>query len=88
VLKTNYLKRYCGQTLEVNEDTADRNPDGLTGQRKTQGNWIVETGGRMARREVTGDMCLRRPRPTHGCRADDDDDDDDFTKTYKPCRSH
>ena len=26
---------------------------------------------------VAGDICLRRPRPTQGCRADDDDDDDD-----------
>jgi len=25
--KTNCLKRYCGQTLEVNEDVADRNQD-------------------------------------------------------------
>jgi len=23
---------------------------------------------------VAGDICLRRPRPTLGCRADDDDD--------------
>jgi hypothetical protein len=22
--------------------------------------------------EVAGNICLRRPRPTHGCRADDD----------------
>jgi hypothetical protein len=48
----------------------------------------------MPRIEVAGDICLRRPRPTRGCRADDDDDDDDdddaddFTKKYKPCRSH
>jgi hypothetical protein len=27
-----YLKRYRGQTLEVNEDVADRNQDGLTGR--------------------------------------------------------
>ena len=26
--------------------------------------------------EVAGDSCLRRPRLTQGCRADDDDDDD------------
>ena len=26
-----YLKRYYGQTLEVNDDVADRNQDGLTG---------------------------------------------------------
>jgi len=29
----------------------------------------------MPRIEVAGDICLRRPRPTQGCRADDDDDD-------------
>jgi hypothetical protein len=46
----------------------------------TQGNWVVEIGGRMPRIEVAGDICLRRPRPTQGSRADgdvDDDDDDD-----------
>jgi len=26
----------------------------------------------MHRIEVVGDICLRRPRPTQGCRADDD----------------
>ena len=26
--------------------------------------------------EVAGDIYWRRPRPTHGCRADDDDDGD------------
>jgi hypothetical protein len=31
----------------------------------------------MPRIEVAGDICLRRPRTTQGCRADDDDDDDD-----------
>jgi len=31
----------------------------------------------MPRTEVAGDICLRRPRPTQGCRADDEDDDDD-----------
>ena len=31
----------------------------------------------MPRIEVAGDICLRRPGPTQGCRADDDDDDDD-----------
>jgi hypothetical protein len=35
----------------------------------------------MPRGEVAGDICLRKPRPTQGCRAvdDDDDDDDDYT---------
>jgi hypothetical protein len=27
--------------------------------------------------EVAGDICLRRPRSTQGCRPNDDDDDDD-----------
>jgi hypothetical protein len=72
-MKTNYLKRYCGQILEVNEDEADRNQDGLTGWRKTQGYWVVEIGRRMSRIEVAGDIGLRRLRPTQGCGADDDD---------------
>jgi hypothetical protein len=32
----------------------------------------------MPRIDVAGDICLRRPRSTQGCRADDDDDDDDI----------
>jgi hypothetical protein len=36
----------------------------------------------MPRIEVAGDICLRRPRPTQGCRTDDDDDDDDETGSY------
>ena len=72
-MKTVYLKRYCGQTLEVTEDVADRNQDGFTGWRKTQGNWVVEIGGRMPRIEEDGDICLRRPRPTQSLRADDND---------------
>jgi hypothetical protein len=38
------------------------------------GNWVVEIGGRMPRIEAAGDICLRRPRPTQECRAEDDDD--------------
>ena len=76
-MTTNYLKRYCEQTLEVNDDVADRNQDGLMGQIKTQVNRVVEIGWRMPRIEIAGEMCLRLPRPTQGCRADDDDDDDD-----------
>jgi hypothetical protein len=49
----------------------------LTGWRKTQGNWVVEIGERILRIEDDGDICLRRPRPTQVCRAEDDDDDDD-----------
>jgi len=30
-MTTNYLKRYYGQNLEVSEDVADRNQDGLMG---------------------------------------------------------
>ena len=66
-----------GKPLEVNEDLADRNQDGLTGYRKTQGNWVLEIGWQMSRIEVGGDICLRRPWPTQCCRVHDDDDDDD-----------
>jgi hypothetical protein len=41
--KTNYLKKYYTQTLEIKKDVADRNQDGLTGWRKTQKSWAVET---------------------------------------------
>ena len=40
-------------------------------------NWMVEIAWRLPSTEVAGDICLKRPRPTEGCRADDDDDDDD-----------
>jgi len=30
-MKMNYLNGYCGQILEVKEDVADRNQDGLLG---------------------------------------------------------
>ena len=37
--------------------------------------------------EVAGNICLRRSRPTKGCRADEDDDnehgDDDSRRDYK-----
>ena len=36
----------------------------------------------MPRIEVSGDICLRRPRPAQGCRLDDDDDDDDEDDDY------
>jgi hypothetical protein len=64
-----------GQTLEVNEDVADWNKDGLTGQRKTQENWAVEISWHLPQIKVAGNICLRRPRPTQSCRANDDDDD-------------
>ena len=61
---------------------ADRNQDGLTGYRKTQGKWVAEIGWRLPR--VAGDIWLRMPRPIEGCGydngdgdGDDDDDDDD-----------
>jgi hypothetical protein len=49
---------------------------------KTHGNWVVEIPGRMPKIEVTGDICLRRPRPFQGCRADDDDDNDSVPAEY------
>jgi hypothetical protein len=52
----NKLQRYYGQTLEFYEDVADRYQDGLRGQRKTQGNWVVEIGLRLPRIEIAGDM--------------------------------
>jgi len=73
----NYLKRYCGQMLEAIKDMVDQNQDGLMGWRKTQGNWVIEIGRWMSRIEDAGNICLKRSRPTQGCRADDDDDDDD-----------
>jgi hypothetical protein len=63
-METNYLKRYFGQTLEFNEDVADRNQDGLTGWRKIRGNWVVEIGWRQPRIGGAGDICLRRPKTT------------------------
>jgi hypothetical protein len=38
--------------LEVKEDVADRNQDGLTWWRKMQGSWTVEIGCRLYRMEV------------------------------------
>jgi len=32
----------------------------------------------MPRVEVAGDICLKRPRPTQGVRANDDNDDNDI----------
>ena len=55
-MKMNYLKRCCGQILELKEDVADRNQDGLTGERKTQGNCVVEIGWRLPRIEVAGNI--------------------------------
>jgi len=41
------------------------------GRRKETG---LNIGWRLNSTEVAGDICSRRPRPTHGCRAGDDDD--------------
>ena len=32
----------------------------------------------MPKIEVAGDICMKRPRLTQGCTADDDDDDDNI----------
>jgi hypothetical protein len=53
-----------------------------------QGTWVVEIGRQMAKLEVVGDICLKRPRPTQGCRADDDDDDDDDGVCLYSCLSY
>jgi hypothetical protein len=63
--------------VEFNEDVADRNQDGVTGQMKTQENWVVEIGWLMPRIKVDGEICLRRPRPTQDCKANDDNDNDE-----------
>jgi hypothetical protein len=62
------------QNLEINEVVFDRNEYGFNGQRKAQEIWVVEIGWLMPRIEVAGDICLRRTRPTQGCRLDDDYD--------------
>ena len=41
----NYLKRYCGQTLEVIEDVADRNQDRLMVYRKTPEEGLCKLAG-------------------------------------------
>jgi hypothetical protein len=58
-------------------DKANQYKNESTGQRKTQGKWVVEIGKWPHRIGVAGDVCLRRSRPTHDSRANDDDDDDD-----------
>jgi len=45
------------------------------GWRETLGKWVLDIGGRIPRIEVAGDICLRRPRPTQGCRADVHDEE-------------
>jgi hypothetical protein len=57
--------------VPLHEDVAYRNQDGLTWSSKTEGNGVVENGGRMPRLEVAGDICLRRSRSTEGCRDDE-----------------
>jgi len=42
-----------------------------------QGNWVVEIGWQMPRIQVAGNVCLSRPWPTQGHRADDDGDEDE-----------
>jgi hypothetical protein len=40
-----------------------------------EGNSVAEIGGRMSGIEVAGDISLRRPKTTKGCRADDYDNE-------------
>jgi len=42
-------EKYYGQTLEIIKDMANRNQDGLMGQRKMQGNWVLEIGWQLPR---------------------------------------
>jgi len=42
---------------------------------KTPENWVIDIAWPAHRTEVAGDICLKRPRPTEGRRADDDDDE-------------
>jgi hypothetical protein len=43
-----------------------------------QGKWVVKIGWQLCRIDITGNICLRRLRPTQGCTADDDDDNNDM----------
>jgi hypothetical protein len=57
---------------------------------------VVETGGWLPRIEVAGCICVRKPRPTQGCRAEEEgggggggggeeeeeEDDDDVVDVY------
>jgi len=65
-MNTSFLKRYYGQTLEVTEDVADRNQDGLTDWRKTQGNWVVEIGARILRIEDDGENLIEEAKARPG----------------------
>jgi hypothetical protein len=64
--------------MQVNEDVADQNQDGLVEHRKMQGKWVLEIGWQLPRIEVAGDICLRRPRSNQDSTANDDDDDDEW----------
>jgi hypothetical protein len=58
------------------------NPGGQRERGRPKSRWIdgveedarqfLQIGGRMPRIEVAGDICLKSPRPTLGCRSDDD----------------
>jgi hypothetical protein len=53
----------------------DQSEDGLTGAEEDARKLGCKIGGRKPRMHVAGDICLRRPRPSQGCTADDDNDD-------------
>jgi hypothetical protein len=49
---------------------------------------VVEIGRLLSRKEFAGDICLRRPKSTQGCRVEDNDDyndDDDYNASMGVC---
>jgi len=85
---------YSAGSISIDElliEILRANPGGQRGSGRMISRWIVEVeedtkhgvveiGG--YRMEVAGDICLKRPRPTQGRRADEDDDDDDDDDGY------
>jgi hypothetical protein len=54
--------------MKVNENVADRNQDGVTAWRKTQGSYAAEVGWYL----------FEEAKAHYGCRADDNDYDNDL----------
>jgi hypothetical protein len=81
-MKTNCLKRYCGQTPRVQRGRGRSKSRWVYRVEEDAGKLVVAIGWRMPSVEVAGDVCLRRPGPTEGCRTDDGNDDDDDDDLY------